>query len=187
MIRKLIFGRGKDEAMPSIGFWVMSKILKLREPFRDIEGRLKMSGIEKGQTVLDYGCGIGSFTIPASEIVGNDGVAYALDIQPLFIRAIERKAKERGISNVKTILSGGDTGLPDESVDVALLYDAFHMIKEKEKLLKELHRVLKPRGILSIDAEHMKLGEFLSILTKANLFSLIEQRGRLFKFRKEQL
>ncbi|MEW6041396.1 MAG: methyltransferase domain-containing protein [Elusimicrobiota bacterium] len=185
MFRGLVFKRGEDKLMPNIGFRIMSLVLRIRDIFRNPERTLKEVGLKKGQSVLDYGCGIGSFTLPAAKIVGENGMVYALDIHPLAIKTIERIIKGRGISNIKTILSNIDTGLRNESVDIVLLYDTFHMVKDKEGLLKELHRVLKSGGILSINAEHMEEDEFLNILTKANLFSLVKQKEKLFKFKKE--
>ncbi len=93
MIRKLLFRRGKDEAMPSIEFWVTSKTLKLRDkfgiPFRP-EAELNKLNIQEGQTVLDYGCGVGSFSIPTARLVGEKGKVYALDKQPLAVNGKSR-------------------------------------------------------------------------------------------------
>jgi ubiquinone/menaquinone biosynthesis C-methylase UbiE len=141
-------------------------------------------GIQKGQTVLDYGCGIGSFSIPAAKMVGEEGIVYALDIHHRAIRTVEKRIKR--IANIKTILSDRDTGLPDESVDIVLLYDVFQMISEKEKLLEELHRVLKPDGILFATAEHLDPEEFMNIFAMGDLFTLIEQRGEVFRFKKDR-
>ena len=40
---------------------------------------LRKIGIKIGQTVLDFGCRVGHYTIPAAEIVGNSGIVYAID------------------------------------------------------------------------------------------------------------
>ena len=186
MFRGLIFKRGTDkQKMPRAGFAIMKTVLTLRSLFKKPERILREMGIQKGQTVLDYGCGIGSFSIPAAKMVGNDGIVYALDIHPLAIKAVEKKIKKKRITNVKTILSARETGLPDESVDVVLLYDVLQMISDKEKLLEELHRVLKPDGILFATAEHLDPNEFMNIFSKTNLFTLIEQRGEVFRFKRD--
>ena len=186
MFRGLIFKRGTDElAMPGIGFAIMRTVLTVRNIFRKPEKILRDVGIKKGQTVLDYGCGIGNFCTPLSEMVGDRGMVYALDVHPLAIKAIEREIEKKKISNIRPILSNMDTGLSDESVDVILLYDVFQMITDKEKLLKELHRVLKPDGILSATAEHLDVDEFMSVLTKEDLFTLVEQKGEIFTFRRD--
>jgi ubiquinone/menaquinone biosynthesis C-methylase UbiE len=75
--------------------------------------------------------------------------------------------------------------LPDESVDIVRLYDVFQMISKKEKLLEELHRVLKPSGILFATAEHLDVNEFMNIFAKSNLFTLVEQRGKVFRFERD--
>jgi ubiquinone/menaquinone biosynthesis C-methylase UbiE len=188
MFRGLIFERGEDRLMmPTPGFMIMRTVLSVRNIFRKPERTLHEIGLQKGQAILDYGCGIGSFAIPAAKIVGDDGMIYALDIHPLAIRVVEKEARKRKISNLKAILSSCDTGLPDECVDTVLLYDVLQMIRDKGKLLEELHRVLKPSGCLFATSEHLEVGEFLNTLTSEKLFILIGQKGKLFQFRKEQI
>ena len=80
---------------------------------------------------MDYGCGIGFNTIPASEIVGENGKVYALDIHPLAIKTIEKKIREKGLVNIDTIISDLDTKLPDKSVYIFLLYNILPMIKNR--------------------------------------------------------
>jgi len=81
--------------MPRAGFAIMKTVLTLCSLFKKPERILREMGIQKGQTVLDYGCGIGSFSIPAAKMVGNDGIVYALDIHPLAIKAVEKKKLKR--------------------------------------------------------------------------------------------
>ena len=117
-------------------------------------------------------------------IVGNNGVIYALDIHPLAIKTVKKKIKKGAIKNIKTILSSRNTGLPDEGVDIVLLYDVLQMIGNKEKLLEELHRVVKPDGRFFATSEHLANDEFIDILTKGKLFILVSEKGKLFKFRR---
>ena len=58
------------------------------------------------------------------------------------------------------------------------------MVKDKEALAKELHRVLKPNGILSVLVEHIKVEDVLKILEKDGLFSLRDRHGRLINLNK---
>ena len=186
MFRGLIFKRGTDkQKMPRIGFAIMKTVLTLRSLFKKPERILREMGLQKGQTVLDYGCGIGSFSIPAAKMVGDDGVVYALDIHPRAIRTVEKEIKKKRISNIKPILSARETGLPDGCVDVVLLYDVFQMISDKDKLLEELHRVLKSDGFLFATAEHLDSDEFMNIFARGNLFTLIEQKGEVFRFKRD--
>ena len=133
----------------NLDFSLMSLTYKFRDfclPRMDI---LKEVGIEAGFHVLDYGCGPGSYVIPLAELVGESGKIYALDVHPLAIRAVQRIASRKRLTNVQTILSDCETGLPLDSVDVVLLYDILHDLDDPKGVLAELHRVLKPKGILS--------------------------------------
>ena len=139
-----------EKAVLSIHFRIMSGIMKIVSNFRNIKQEIISSRIKKGNHVLDYGCGPGFVTIPTAKIVGAQGVVYALDIHPLSIAIIKNKIKKYNLKNVKTILTNKSTGLPDESIDIVLLFNVIFMIKDKDVLIKELHRVLKKGGIISI-------------------------------------
>jgi len=176
----------KDKPMPDIGFRMMSFFFRIRDRFRNPGNQLEKVGIKKGQTLLDFGCGSGSYVIPAARMVGENGRVNALDIHPLAISAVEKKANKEGLTNIATILSDRDTGLPDESIDVVLLYDVIRSIKDKRALLKELHRVMKANGLLSILAEHIKVEDVLEIAEKDGLFSLRDRHGKLLNFERGQ-
>jgi len=129
---------------------MMTIVMKIRGIFRNKKEEVLLTEIKKGNVVLDYGCGIGFNTIPAAEIVGEKGKVYALDIHPLAIETVEKKISKKGLVNVDTILSNLDTGLPDESVDIVLLYNVLPMIENRPALIKELYRVLRRGGIISV-------------------------------------
>jgi SAM-dependent methyltransferase len=183
MFRGLIFKRGTDELMmPGIGFLIMSAVLKMREIRGKPERTLHRMEIVKGQTILDYGCGIGSFSTLIAEMVGDIGVVYALDIHPLAIQEVEKRIRKKGITNIKTILSSRETGLPVESIDAVLLHDVIHMVTDQEGVIRELHRVLKSSGRIYTTSEHLEPGEFMDIMGKGDLFSLVGEREGLFEF-----
>ncbi|MBW1787673.1 MAG: class I SAM-dependent methyltransferase [Deltaproteobacteria bacterium] len=179
----------QDKPMPNVAFRGMAFALRLMEPFKRSRERLTEAGLEKGQVVLEYGCGIGSYTIPAAQIVGGEGTVYALDIHPLAITSVNKRAAREKLANIKTILTDRNTSLPDESVDVILLYDTFHLVRDKHALLKELNRVLKPGGFLSADHMHTARDDFLETMQTGNLFSFKTQSGeslamKVFTFRR---
>lgn len=122
---------------------------------------LRNAGICEGQIVLDFGCGTGNYTIPAAGIVGKEGRVYAVDKERWGIWPSEgldkliEKVQSWGLENIVVMKTSGElkTNLPDESVDVVLLFDTLHYyyFPEKEsrlKLLAEVYRVLKPEGLL---------------------------------------
>lgn len=171
--------------MSNMFYRLMALTLACSYLFMNARKQLLKSGVKEGQTVLDYGCGPGFYTIPAAEIVGDKGKVYALDIHTLAIQSVRRKANKTGMANIATIISSKDTGLPDRSVDVSLVYDAIHMIKDREPLIRELHRVTKPNGILSITAEHIKTEDIIKIAEKDGLFSLKVQQRKLLNFERK--
>jgi ubiquinone/menaquinone biosynthesis C-methylase UbiE len=174
----------ESKQMSSVGFRGMALYLKLREGFEKSQERLANAGLDRGQVVLDYGCGIGSYALPAARIVGDEGRVYALDIHPLAIKAVERRAREGDLANITTIHSDRETGLVDESVDVVLLYDVLHSVPDQRALLQELHRVLKADGVLSVLPDHIEEEVFLQMMEAGNLFVLQDRQGKVFAFQK---
>ena len=136
--------------------------------------------VQEGQTFLDYGCGTGDFTIPAAKIVSTKGKVYALDYFPRQLEIVEKQSKKEGLTNIETILSDSQTGLPDECIDVVWMCDVLHEVKERRAVLEELHRVLRREGVLAIHDGMRE--EVLDYST--GLFSLTEKDGKFFKFAK---
>jgi len=147
--------------------------------------QIESLGLRPGQVVLDYGCGIGSYSLPAARAIGEEGTVYALDIHPLAVEMVQKRSKQENLSNVRTILSGLDTGLPDESVDIVLLYDVLHHVHDKGALLRELHRVLKAGGLLSVIPDHMEESELLRSVQPGRRFSLQPRHTDSFEFAKQ--
>jgi len=85
---------------------------------------------------------------------------------------------------VETIQSDRATGLPDASVDVVLLYDIFHLLDDPDGVLRELYRVLKPNGTLSISDHHMKEDGIVSGVTSGGLFELTNKGKKTYGFAK---
>ena len=134
--------------------------------------------VQEGQSFLDYGCGIGSFAIPAARIVGEKGKVYALDCFPRQLEIVEEKSREEGLTNIETIASHNKTGLDSECIDVIWMCDVLHEVKERQAVLEELHRVLKRDGVLAIyDGMRERVLNYT-----AGLFSLAERDGKFFRF-----
>jgi len=171
--------------MSNFDFQFMSVGYKLRDFFLPRKNIMKEVGVEPGFHVLDFGCGPGSYIVPLVKLVGESGKIYALDVHPLAIQRVQDIASKKQLANVETILSDCQTGLPDNSLDAVLLYDAFHHLSDPNGVLKELHRVLKPDGILSLSDHHMKENEIESQVTNSGLFSLSRKGQRTYTFLKK--
>lgn len=174
-----------DKPEPNLHFKVMSLIFKFRDFFSPRRNILKEVGIKPGFYILDYGCGPGSYTTAAAKLLGSAGKIYALDIHPLAIQRVQKIIAKKQLSNVETIHSDCKTGLLDKSIDAVLLYDTFHELGDPDSVLKELHRVLKPDGILSFSDHHMKEEEIKSKLTSNGLFKCSRKSKRAYTFLKE--
>jgi ubiquinone/menaquinone biosynthesis C-methylase UbiE len=171
-----------DKPMPNLAFRIMSYMLNLRDLLSPCEEVLREVGIKSGFRMLDYGCGPGGYLVAAAELVGEAGKVYALDVHPLAIQRVQTIVRKRQLTNVETICSDCQTGLPDESLDVVLLYDIFHMLGDPQVILAELHRVLKPDGILSFSDHHMDENDILSGMTDGRLFRLAKRGGKTYTF-----
>ena len=146
---------------------------------------LNAAGLKPGQKVLEVGCGPGFFTIPAAKIVGEKGKVYALDVNPVAVETVQRKIMENNLKNVKIMLAdASETGLPDESIDVAFLFGVIHALEDVDAVMREMHRILKVKGILSVQKSWWSEKRLLDAVTKNNLFSFKEKNSRVFKFEK---
>jgi len=190
IIFKIVWGRRVAPWWLFIGysgfiliFWPFTEI------FRNPKWRrkwLQRAGVKEGDVVLDEGFGMGTSSIAAARLVGPRGKVYALDNEPLHVVILWLRAKMRLLKNLKVFLSSADsTRLPDDSVDVVYISDAFHEFP-KERTLDELHRVLKPGGILAIWEEHEKkaVTKTLKQASERGLFSFVEQEKGFYKLQR---
>jgi ubiquinone/menaquinone biosynthesis C-methylase UbiE len=124
---------------------------------------LERIGIRRGQTVLDFGCGSGTYTIPVAKIVGPQGRVYALDKDKKALDELMQKARSAGLKNIGRMDASGklEIELVDESVDVVLLFDVFHSFyfpqaDDRRRLLNEIYRIMKPTALVSVWPKHME-------------------------------
>ena len=117
---------------------------------------LKDIGINIGQTVLDFGCGVGNYTIPVAVVVGERGTVYAVDKNKKSLDELMRRAEKEGLKNIKRIDVSEEikVTLQNESVDVVLLYDIIHLVNNRKELLTEIYRVSKPKALISVYPKH---------------------------------
>jgi ubiquinone/menaquinone biosynthesis C-methylase UbiE len=120
-------------------------------------------GINKGQTVLDFGCGSGTYTIPVAKIVGTRGRVYALDKDNHALDSLMKKAELACLKNIGKMATAGKLTieLPDKSVDRTLLFDVFHrysfpQMSDRRELLDEIYRITKTEGLVSVWPKHME-------------------------------
>jgi ubiquinone/menaquinone biosynthesis C-methylase UbiE len=163
--------------MSNTSFKLMSWFFDLNDNLLHLSKRpqqhIRQAPLKTGMTVVDYACGPGRYTIPLAEKVGPSGKVYAVDIQPLAIQSVRKKAAARSLKNIQPVLVDSyHTGIPGGSADLVLLIDAIQSIKEPLDLLAEIHRILKPGGTVFMDAGHMKTEEVTQIIKSSGFFNL---------------
>lgn len=159
--------------MSTFSFKSMQLILKFRDAFlRPRKILNKLEGIKGGVSILDYGCGPGSFTLAAAGMVCIDGTVFAADIHPLALEHVRKSASKRGFKNIKTILTADKTDLPDSSIDIILLFYVLHDFHNPCKIIRELNRVLKSDGILTVIDHKLGDEEVNALLTKSTSAAL---------------
>ena len=119
---------------------------------------LRRIGLQLNQRVLDFGCRVGRYSIPAAQVVGNNGTVYAVDKEQQALDGLEQKASRLHLENIRTINSPGQIqiDLENDSIDVVLFYDVLHYFKEPDRkgLYHETFRVLRQDGLLSVYPKH---------------------------------
>jgi len=116
---------------------------------------INATGLQKGNTFLDAGCGDGYISIEASKIVGSGGVVYALDVYPESIDKVKAEVQNQNLNNLNPILADITESIPvDEStVDLVLMANVLHGFVEEDEVdvvMKNISKVIKPGGIFSV-------------------------------------
>ncbi len=134
--------KGRESGMPDEALW---------NSFFDAETTLDQLSAKKiAGDVTEFGCGYGTFTLPAARRAS--GIVTALDIDQTMISLVRNKAVTEKISNInvgnRDFIENG-TGLPDNSQAYAMLFNLLH-VETPAALLREAFRILQPSGIISV-------------------------------------
>jgi arsenite methyltransferase len=116
-------------------------------------------GLKPGMIVADIGAGSGIFEGALANAVGSGGTVYAVDVDKGLLDAINKKAADAHVTNVKTVLGKfTDPALPASDVDVAFINDVLHHIEDRATYLKNLARYIKPSGRIALIEFHPEMG-----------------------------
>lgn len=102
--------------------------------------------LKPDDVVADIGAGSGYFSFRMAQQVP-EGKVYAVDIQPEMLEAIALLKEDRQITNVETVLGQeNNPNLPTESIDLALMVDAYHEFAYPREMVEGIVQALKPGG-----------------------------------------
>ena len=133
----------RESGMPDEARWTS---------FFDCEAVIeKLLGAAAAQgDVIEFGCGYGSFTVPAAR--RTSGVVTALDIEPGMIAVVREKAACLGLRNIRAELRdfiADGAGVDAGSQAYAMIFNLLHLA-QPGVLLREAHRTLQDGGVLSV-------------------------------------
>lgn len=165
-VKKLMENVQRDGEIPKVAFFIMRQVLKLRRNPKRIQQRLEHTGIKENMKVLDFGCGIGNYTIEAAKIVGKSGTIIAVDVNDGMIQEVEKEINKNELTNVKTQLINYMGDIEENNFDFVLLIDVIHLIDDKTEIIEHLLNKLTTNGKLLIKFEHINKDMVDSILKK---------------------
>ena len=139
--------------------WVQVFDDPARDAWQQPEELLRALGVKEGQTVADLGAGTGYFSVRIAKIVGENGRALALDVEPKLVAYMQERAVKAGLLQMEAkLIKPDDPGLPPGEVDLVLIVDTWHHIDDRVKYLAKVARGLKPGGRVAV--VDFKKGDF---------------------------
>ncbi|MDD5456277.1 MAG: methyltransferase domain-containing protein [Candidatus Margulisbacteria bacterium] len=112
---------------------------------------LQELGLKSNDRMLDVGAGIGYFSFPAAEIVGESGKVTAVDTSPEMIKELQARISNASTNNIETIISKEYSfGVSENYFDFVLISLVLHEIEGKLRFIKAAHAALKKSGTLAI-------------------------------------
>jgi len=140
--------------------------------------------ISQGSYIADFGSGTGNFAVEIAQAIGRDGRVFAFDIRTAALQSLKSKMHSHELKNIRPIRadleSESGTGLPDEYVDIVLIHNIIFQVKDKEALLQEAKRILKPEAYaVAVEWEkHSPIGPPEERrMSKEKLIELFEKNG----------
>jgi ubiquinone/menaquinone biosynthesis C-methylase UbiE len=110
-------------------------------------------GVRAGDTVVDFGCGVGRYSIPLSKAVEAHGTVYAIERGAEDLAELQRRADRFGAPDSLSVIQSDSIQLeaiPSESADFLFAFDVLQYVEDWASLFSTVDRILKPSGLLHI-------------------------------------
>jgi len=150
-----------------------------RKLWQNPEEILEKGNLQPHFVAADVGCGSGYFTLPLAQKVEK---VYAIDAQQEMLDYIATKVEDLHLSNIELVLAAtNEIPLQNEQVDFLISVNTLHEFADKDRMMMEMYRVLKPKGLALICDFQKKdtgFGPPVAIrLSKSELLTLFERHG----------
>jgi cyclopropane fatty-acyl-phospholipid synthase-like methyltransferase len=132
------------------------------EKYRKI---LLKTGLKENVKILDYGCGIGSYSLIAADITGEHGSVIAVDIKNSMIDFLKREAVKNGIENIHAFKVDSYKDIKEKDYDYILLIDVLHKMDNQIDVVNYFLNCLKNNGKLLVKFEHFSIDRMKSIIS----------------------
>jgi len=121
------------------------------ESFAGVANPFSLGRLEPGEKVADLGCGAGTDSLVAAQMVGPDGSVTGMDMTPEMLAKARAAAEQLGSGNV-AFVEGEIEHLPfeDESIDVVISNGVIDLVPDKDAVFAEIFRVLRPGGRIQL-------------------------------------
>ena len=121
------------------------------ESFAGVANPWELGRLDRGERVLDLGCGAGTDTLVAAQMVGPEGRVVGIDMTPEMLAKARAATAELGATNVE-LLEAEAERLPffDASFDVVISNGVIDLIPDKDAVFAEIYRVLAPGGRIQV-------------------------------------
>lgn len=143
--RAVYLGRDVAQTM----HWTGASWLMRQTREREENGVLlrKWLAVKPGSSICDFGCGNGYHTLPIAKEAGEQGVVFAVDLQPQMLTLLKQRCDAQQIDNVRYVQATiDDPKLPPTSCDQVLLVDVYHELSHPVRVMAHIKRALKPGG-----------------------------------------
>ncbi len=146
-------------------------------------GKMLRDYVKPGSKVLDFGCGLGFFSIAMAKMVGEDGLVIAADLQDVMLQGLMKRARRAGVAErIRPHLTEPDRIGVEDQVDFAIACWVIHETPDVDGAFRELASILKPGGRLFVlepksHASEEEFGRLLAAATAAGLSEVARPRS----------
>jgi len=178
---KRIIKRTYPEPMP------FSHKERLELSLSKITRTLNRIGVEDKDSILEIGAGTGVYTVWAAKRIKNTGKLFAIDLQKEMIAELNGRLEKHNISNVESRVEDCTRmSFKDGTFDLIYMIKTYGEIKDKKAAVREISRIIRPGGILSIteylpDPHYYLKTEIKNIVEKHG-FYLREEYGGIYEY-----